>query len=154
MLLANTTKRVEPLVLYSSSVELSVPSVEVYPFVSDLQKYAEWMPLIHSVVPTGEDSWDVELRAKVGLLARSKRLSMRRVSNSAELIVFERDESDGRSHSPWTLTVRTTPSDHGCVVTMEMAYGGTLWTAGILDRVLASQVEAGKAGLARVVHGA
>jgi hypothetical protein len=37
---------------------------------------------------------------------------------------------------------------------MEMAYGGTLWTAGILDRVLASQVEAGKAGLARVVQGA
>lgn len=112
------------------------------------------MPLIHSVVPTGENLWDVELRAKVGLLARSKRLSMRRVNDSAELIVFERDESDGRTHSPWTLTVRTIPSGDGCTVNMEMAYGGTLWTAGILDRVLASQVEAGKAGLARVVHGA
>jgi carbon monoxide dehydrogenase subunit G len=135
-------------------VELSVDSTDVYPFVSDLQRYAEWMPLIHSVASTGENSWDVELRAKIGLLARSKRLSMRRTSNSPGLIVFERDESDGRAHSSWTLTVRTVSSDKGCVVTMEMAYGGTLWTAGILDRVLASQVEAGKAGLARVVQGA
>jgi hypothetical protein len=42
----------------------------------------------------------------------------------------------------------------GCVVTVDLSYGGTLWTAGILDRVLAAQVEAGKTGLARVVHGA
>jgi hypothetical protein len=29
-----------------------------------------------------------------------------------------------------------------------------LWTAGILDRVLASQVDAGKAGLVRMVNNA
>lgn len=138
--------------LYSSSVDLSVDASVVYPFVSNLEKYAEWMPLIHRVTPSDENVWDVELRAKVGLLARSKRLRMRRTRNSTELIVFERDESDGRSHSPWTLTVRTTTTDKGCTVTMEMAYGGTLWTAGILDRVLASQVEAGKAGLVRIAE--
>lgn len=112
------------------------------------------MPLIHSVTPAGQDIWDVELRAKVGLLARSKRLRMRRTTNTPELMVFERDESDGRKHSSWTLIVRNVASDKGCTVTMEMSYGGTLWTAGILDRVLMSQVEAGKAGLKRVVHGA
>lgn len=138
--------------LYSSSVELSVAPSVVHPFVSDLAKYADWMPLVHSVKPADQDVWVVELRAKVGVLARSKRLRMRRTNDSADLIVFERDESDGRTHSSWTLQVRTVPSNVGCVVTMELSYGGTLWTAGILDRVLASQVEAGKAGLSRVVH--
>ena len=134
-------------------MELPVEQSLVMPFVSDLEKYEEWMPLIHSVKPSGDDVWDVELRAKVGVLARSKRLRMRRTHNSPESIVFERDESDGRNHSAWTLQVRTEPSGLGCVVTMELSYGGALWTAGILDRVLASQVEAGKAGLSRIVQG-
>lgn len=140
--------------LYSSTMELPVDQSLVHPYVSDLKKYEEWMPLIHSVEPSGDDLWDVELRAKVGVLARSKRLRMRRTSNSPEHIVFERDESDGRNHSAWTLKVRTEPSGSGCVVTMELSYSGALWSAGILDRVLASQVEAGKAGLSRVVQGA
>ena len=140
--------------LYSSSLELPVELAVVHPYVSDLKKYEEWMPLIHSVSPVGDDAWEVELRAKVGLLARSKRLRMRRTNNSPELIVFEREESDGRKHSAWTLRVLAKSCATGCEVTMELAYGGTLWTAGILDRVLAAQVEAGKAGLSRVVHGA
>lgn len=139
--------------LYSSSVELSVAPSVVHPYVSDLARYADWMPLVHSVKAADENVWEVELRAKVGVLARSKRLRMRRTNNSEELIVFERDESDGRMHSSWTLRVNTVPSTIGCVVTMELSYGGTLWTAGILDRVLASQVEAGKAALIQVVHG-
>lgn len=137
---------------YSSSVELSVTPSVVHPYVSDLAKYADWMPLVYSVKPTDDNVWEVELRAKIGVLARSKRLRMRRTNDSPDLIVFERDESDGRTHSSWTLQVHTDPSEIGCVVTMELSYGGTLWTAGILDRVLASQVEAGKAGLSRVVH--
>lgn len=139
---------------YSSTLELPVDQTLVHPYVSDLKRFEEWMPLIHSVESAGDNVWDVELRAKVGVLARSKRLRMRRTSNSPEHIVFERDESDGRNHSAWTLKVRTEPSVSGCVVAMELSYGGTLWTAGILDRVLASQVEAGKAGLARIVQGA
>ena len=135
-------------------MELPVDQSLVHPYVSDLKKFEEWMPLIHSVESAGDNVWNIELRAKVGLLARSKRLRMRRTSNTPELIVFERDESDGRNHSAWTLKVNTEPSQSGCVVTMELSYGGALWTAGILDRVLASQVEAGKAGLTRVVQGA
>ena len=135
-------------------MELPVDQSLVHPYVSDLKKFEEWMPLIHSVESAGDNVWNVELRAKVGVLARSKRLRMRRTSNTPEHIVFERDESDGRNHSAWTLKVNTEPSQSGCVVTMELTYGGALWTAGILDRVLASQVEAGKAGLTRVVQGA
>lgn len=112
------------------------------------------MPLVHSADSSGDDAWDVELRAKVGVFARSKRLRMKRTVHSDSLFVFERDEVDGRRHSPWLMRVSLTPSGDGSVVTIDLSYGGNLWTAGVLDRVLASQVDAGKKGLATVVHGA
>ncbi|MGA0118206.1 MAG: SRPBCC family protein [Ilumatobacteraceae bacterium] len=139
---------------YSSSVSLDVSPDVVRPFVSDLAKYPEWMPLVHSAVAKDDDAWDVELRAKVGVFARSKRLRMRRTLNSDDLFVFERDENDGRRHSPWLMRVSLIPTPNGCIVSIDLSYGGNLWSAGVLDRVLASQVDAGKAGLASVVHGA
>ena len=139
---------------YSSSVSLTATSDVVRPFVSDLAKYPEWMPLVHSAVAIADDAWDVELRAKVGVFARSKRLRMRRTLNTDTLYVFERDEDDGRRHSPWMMRVSLTPSDIGSTVAIDLSYGGNLWTAGVLDRVLASQVDAGKAALAAVVQGA
>jgi len=126
----------------------------VRPFVADLSKYPEWMPLVHSAVAIGDDVWDVELRAKVGVFARSKRLRMRRTLNTDTLYVFERDEDDGRRHSPWMMRVSLTPSDSGSTVAIDLSYGGNLWTAGVLDRVLASQVDAGKVALAALVQGA
>jgi len=139
---------------YSSDIELAVEPTLVYPFVADLVRYVEWMPMVHDVKAVGDGTWNVELRAKVGVFARSKRLRMKRTVNTAQHIVFERDEIDGRQHSPWTMAVTLQAADAGCVVNVDLSYGGNLWTAGILDRVLAAQVEAGKAGLARVVHGA
>ncbi len=139
---------------YSSSVSLAAASDVVRPFVADLAKYPQWMPLVHSAVEICDDVWDVELRAKVGVFARSKRLRMRRTLNSDTLYVFERDEDDGRHHSPWMMRVSLTPSDSGSIVAIDLSYGGNLWTAGVLDRVLASQVDAGKAALAAVVQGA
>ena len=139
---------------YSSDVEVAVEPTLVYPYVADLVRYAEWMPMVHDVEAVGDGVWNVELRAKVGVFARSKRLRMNRTVNTTQNIVFERDEIDGKRHSPWTMAIALQSADAGCVVTVDLSYGGTLWTAGILDRVLAAQVEAGKTGLARVVHGA
>lgn len=139
---------------YSSSVSLDAPVDVVRPFVSDLSRYPEWMPLVYSAVSSADDVWDVELRAKVGMFARSKKLRMRLTVQSDTLYVFERDEEDGRRHSPWLMRVTLTPSDEGSIVSIDLSYGGKLWTAGVLDRVLASSVDAGKAGLAAVVHGA
>ncbi len=139
---------------YSSSVELPVAPEVVLPFVNDLQKYPAWMSLVHAVEADGNDSWNVELRAKVGVFARSKRIRMTRTVNTESKIVFERDEQDGRQHSPWRLAVDINDAGSACTVTMNLEYGGTLWTAGVLDRVLASQVDAGKAQLAKVVQGA
>ncbi len=139
---------------YSSDVVVAVEPAFVHPYVADLARYVEWMPMVHGAEAVGDGVWNVELRAKVGVFARSKRLRMKRTVNTAQHIVFERDEIDGRRHSPWTMAIALQIIDAGCVVTVDLSYGGTLWTAGILDRVLAAQVEAGKTGLASVVHGA
>ncbi len=139
---------------YSSSVDIPATLQDVRPFVQDLAAYTAWMPMVHNVSSVAEDLWTVELRAKVGVFARSKGLRMRRTMNEENVIVFERDEEDGRQHSPWVMRVSLTPSASGTNVMIDLSYGGNLWSAGILDRVLASQVDAGKAGLVRAVQGA
>ena len=138
---------------YSSDVLVAVEPARVHPYVADLARYVEWMPMVHGVESVDDGVWNVELRAKVGVFARSKRLRMKRTVNTPQHIVFERDEIDGRRHSPWTMAIALQANEMGSVVTVDLSYGGTLWTAGILDRVLASQVEAGKTGLVRVVQG-
>jgi carbon monoxide dehydrogenase subunit G len=139
---------------YSSDVIIAVEPALVHPYVADLARYVEWMPMVHDAEPAGDGVWDVELRATVGVFARSKRLRMKRTVNTPQQIVFERDEIDGRRHSPWKMSVVLQAAEAGCVVTVDLSYGGNLWTAGILDRVLAAQVDAGKTGLVRVVQGA
>jgi carbon monoxide dehydrogenase subunit G len=139
---------------YSSSVDVPVAIDAVRPFVEDLAAYPNWMPMVHDVVAVDDGVWSVELRAKVGVFARSKKLRMRRTMNEDNIIVFERDEDDNRQHSPWVMRVSLSPSAMGTNVTIDLSYGGSLWTAGILDRVLASQVDAGKSGLVRAVQGA
>jgi len=139
---------------YSSDVVVAVEPARVYPYVADLARYVEWMPMVHGVEAVDAGVWNVELRAKVGVFARSKRLRMKRTVNTSQHIVFERDEIDGKRHSPWTMAIALQATEAGSVVTVDLSYGGTLWTAGILDRVLAAQVDAGKTGLARVVQGA
>lgn len=139
---------------YTSSVAIAAPASSVLPHVNSLDEYPVWMPLIHSIEADGEDAWIVELRAKVGVFARSKRIRMRRTTNTDSHIVFERDETDGRTHSPWVLSVELQELPGTTQVTMNLLYGGTLWTAGVLDRILASQVDVGKKNLVKKVQGA
>jgi carbon monoxide dehydrogenase subunit G len=136
---------------YSSSVQLGVPKELVVPYVADLSQYQLWMPLIHGVEPAGENVWNVELRAKVGVFARSKRLTMVRTVHTDHQLVFERQENDGRQHASWIMEVSLADDPNGCRVTIHLSYGGTLWTAGVLDKILAHQVELGKKSLAELV---
>lgn len=147
-----------------SHVEIQTSPDVVRPYLEDLARYPEWMPLVHSVIrdnnpsadPTQtpeEPAWIVELRTKVGPLARSKKLRMCRTVNDHNRIVFERAERDGRRHSPWTLTIgiaETAHPDHMVTVTVALEYGGSLWTGGILDKILASHIDAGREGLRRL----
>jgi hypothetical protein len=141
-------------VKHSSEVVIAAPIETVIPWVSDLSLYPQWMPLVHLAEAIGENAWAVELRAKVGVFARSKSLRMCRTHHEVTRIVFEREEVDGRKHSEWILEIGIQQDDAGCRVVMQLTYGGNLWTAGVLDRVLASHIDAGKSGLARVVYGA
>jgi carbon monoxide dehydrogenase subunit G len=133
---------------------------EIFPLVDDLAAYRRWMPLVHDVEEVaardGEDrAWDVQLRAKVGPFARSKRLRMARTAHRPPTsVVFERAEVDGRSHADWVL--RATVDEHdaadtGVTLTMSLHYGGSLWTGAALQRVLDHDVERGSENLVALV---
>jgi hypothetical protein len=105
------------------------------------------IPIIHTIDPSieqGERVWDVELRAKVGPFARSKRLRMARSQCEPHSnVVFNRVESDQRDHAPWVLSVVVLPGSGGSKVTIKLEYGGRLWTAGVLERILRENIDEG-----------
>jgi carbon monoxide dehydrogenase subunit G len=137
-----------------STVSLDASTDVVFPFVSDLHRYSEWMPLVHMARPDGDNAWLVELRAKVGPLARSKRLRMMRTDMTIPSsphedgkVVFERHETDGKKHSPWILTVHVHAVGESSRVDVDLEYQGSLWTGGLLEQVLQNNINAGKEGL-------
>jgi len=135
------------------------PPEPAFALVDDLSSYPAWMDLVHEVVeaPTadGRRVWDVELQAQVGPFARSKRLRMVRVVHDpTRRVVFEREEIDGRRHSPWVLTAALEPGGPGdpsaeltTELRMTLTYGGSLWTGAVLQRVLDDHVQRGSIAL-------
>lgn len=129
----------------------------LFPWVDDLGRYPSWMDLVHEVRSVdsqpGEDAaWEVELRAQVGPLARSKRLRMVRTRRDVpSLAEFERAEIDGRRHAPWMLRADLAPTGAGTELTMTLRYGGRLWTGGALERILDDKVRTGSERLLALV---
>lgn len=126
--------------------------------VTDLDRYPAWMGLVHEATAVGGDppAWAVELRTRVGPLARSKRLRMARTvvhdaPDGGRTVVFEREEHDGRSHAPWVLRVDLAPVEGGTRLRMHLSYGGSLWTGGILQRVLDDEIRRGSERLLTLV---
>ena len=72
--------------------------------LADLGTYPAWLGLVTAAEPDGDNTWVVTLRARLGPLARSKRLRMVRTERSADSVRFERREVDGRDHSEWVLS--------------------------------------------------
>ena len=64
---------------------------------------------------------------------------------------FERDQADGRSHAPWVLGAAIVEHDGLSTLTMHLHYGGSLWTGGVLERVLADQIISGRERLLELV---
>ena len=130
---------------------------ELFPFVDDLAAYPPWMRLVHAVTALepddqGRPAWQVELRARVGPLARSKRLRMVRTVHQADTeVVFERREVDGRAHSAWVLTATLTGLEAGTRLDVRLHYGGGLWTGGVLERVLRDEIDRGRQRLLELV---
>ena len=139
----------------TASLEAPCAAAELFELVDDLSTYPRWNGLVHSAVPEpGNDAaWDVQLRARLGPLARSKRLRMVRTIRDAErfAVTFERDQADGRNHSPWVLEATIVEHSGLSILTMHLHYGGSLWTGGALEKVLAEQITSGRERLLQLV---
>lgn len=139
----------------TESVTIDAPPDAVFPYVADLEQYPRWLGLVHAAEPDergDRSAWTIELRARVGPFARSKRLRMELVEMVADrLAVFERAEVDGRDHARWSLRVELDPAQGTTTVTMHLAYDGRLWTGGALARVLDDQVRRGSDELIALV---
>jgi hypothetical protein len=129
----------------TATLDAPVSPARLYDEVSALDGYPGWIDIVHRAEPAGEGSWNVELRGKVGPFARSKRLRMKRTTaEPGRRAVFERCEQDGRTHSPWVLTATIEATASGSRLTMHLHYGGSLFTGGVLEKMLADQILRGR----------
>lgn len=122
--------------------------------VDDLDRYPSWLSIVSRArrCPDGDGSgtegdggaavaWEVELRGRIGPLARSKRLRMvRTVHDVPRLARFERHELDDRRHSPWVLEATVSPLGSGSRLEMHLHYGGGFGGA-VLERLLADEID-------------
>ncbi len=132
---------------------------ELFGWVADLTTYPRWLGIVERVEadPDGSgdapDAWIVDLTARVGPFARSKRLRMvRTVFDEPRRVVFERREADGREHGTWRMTGDLTPHEGGTHLTVHLHYGGRLWGP-VLEPILADEVDRSRARLVALVEG-
>ena len=132
------------------------PPTELYQWVDDLERYPQWLEIVTKAVRLDEETWEIDLRGRLGPLARSKRLQMIRTIHDGEAVRFERAEDDDRDHSPWVLDVVVTPradervdgtSSH---LHMNLHYGGGLFGP-VLERVLRDEIERSRERLLALV---
>jgi hypothetical protein len=140
----------------NATLEAPCTADELFAHVDDLARYSEWTTLVHRAEVDAADptAWQVELRARMGPLARSKRLRMSRTLRDplTHVAVFERIEIDGKHHSPWVLRAQVDEVDAVSTLRMHLHYGGALWTGGVLERVLADQITSGRERLLVLVN--
>lgn len=146
----------------TASLDAPCPPADLLVLVDDLATYPKWLDLVHRAEPEqpadgasdAPPSWRVDLRARLGPLARSKRLRMTRTVHDLDRgeIRFERDELDGRRHAAWILTANVDDVPGGSRLTMHLHYAGKLWTGGVLERVLNDQILQGRARLLALVQ--
>ena len=135
-----------------ATVDVPVSAEKLFNFILDLANYESWLQMVHSVKLLEDKSWSVELRARLGPFARSKRLRMVRSSfDTPSFVVFERAEVDGRKHSQWVLSATVSSTATGSCLTMNLHYSGSLFTGGLLERALADQISQGRGKLIRLL---
>jgi len=133
-----------------ASVEVPVSVEKLFDYVADLANYSSWLEFVHKVELVGESTetdatWHVELRAKLGVLARSKRLRMTRtLCEHPKVVVFERREQDSRRHSEWILRATVSQTATGAKLETNLHYSGNLFTGGMLERALSDQIATGR----------
>ena len=141
-----------------ASFDAEVSAAQLFEVIRDLGTYPKWLEIVHfadaAESEDGLQAWNVEIRAKIGPFARSKRLRMVRTQDqSPHLVVFERRERDGKKHAPWVLRSEVTGTNGKSALVVHLHYGGSLFDGGIVERVLADQIENGKAKLTQFLAG-
>jgi len=139
--------------------------------IDDIAWYPKWLNIVTKAVPTDPaagdpgPAWLVDLRGRLGPLARSKRLRMvrteftpdtaggaePRTSDARRHIRFERRELDGRDHAAWVLDADVVQIGDGSRLTMRLHYGGTFGGA-LLERMLRDEIEASRPRLLTFVE--
>ncbi len=125
--------------------------------LADLSTYPHWLPLVTEARPDSDETWVITLRAKLGPLARSKQLRMRRTEMTENHVRFERQEVDGREHATWTLDAAVNQDSSSrdrklTTVVMTLHYDGSLWSAPLEAALAASEGTAAK-NFDRWLHG-
>jgi len=131
----------------TSSLDAPCSADELFAAVDELSMYPAWLSIVPKAVATDEaagdpgPAWLVDLRGRLGPLARSKRLRMVRTAHESPTHVrFERHELDGRSHSAWVLDGTVEATDDGSRLTMHLHYGGS-FGGSLLERMLRDEIE-------------
>jgi hypothetical protein len=142
-----------------AALRTAAPAARVLTYVADLADYPQWMSLVHLATPVPAatvPTWDVELRAKVGPFARSKRLRMVRTTydtTNPTRVVFERRELDGREHAAWRLEVTINTTALGATeLVMQLHYDGRLFVS-VVEAILQQNIDAGRSKLAALLEG-
>jgi Polyketide cyclase / dehydrase and lipid transport len=142
-----TTNTVE----WSATLEAPCGPAHLYRYVADLGTYPQWLALVDRAAPSGEGGWLVDLRARVGPFARSKRLRMlRTVHETPRLVVFERRENDGKRHADWVLRAEVAAAASGSRLVMHLTYSGGLLGA-VVERILEDQIDDGRRRLLALI---
>jgi Polyketide cyclase / dehydrase and lipid transport len=128
---------------------------ELFVWVADLRTYPRWLGLVERVEreDSDVDAWIVDIGARIGPFARSKRLRMVEADRvEATRVVFERRELDGRDHGEWRMSAELEPDGDATRLTMRLHYGGRLWGP-VLEPVLADEVDRSRRRLVDLVEG-
>ena len=142
----------------SEQLDAPCPPELLFAWVEDLSTYPDWLDIVPRAerASTGDEetlAWTVELRGRLGPLARSKRLRMIRTEHEAPAsVTFERSETDGRAHSPWVLRAEVAAIADGSRLTMHLYYGGGLWGS-MLERLLGDAIGQSRTRLLERVAG-
>lgn len=143
----------------TSALDAPCAPEQLFDWIDNLALYPSWLEIVKRAVATeGADgdagpAWAVDLRARLGPLARSKRLRMVRTTCDAPSFVrFERAELDGRSHSPWILEGSVEETNDGSRLTMRLHYGGTRFGLP-LERLLRDEIARSRPRLLALIAG-
>lgn len=149
----------------TESIELACDPSRALSLVDDLTGAGDWLTILAAaeredgldVTDGDRPVWTVELRGRLGPMARSKRLRMVRTAHEPVLdgvgsVRFERHELDGRQHAPWVLEADVAPDGPGSRLTVHLHYGGS-FGSGTLERVLRSEIERSRPRLVHLAAG-